>query len=192
MKGAIVYLLVIVGFIYFLIQHGEDESSRKSERDAITACQKEVIFFKMVHNRALVKKAQMLLYDENYEIVSTITKAEHMKSRIETYLSKENVDKVVQRVIKNSSKADGITIDSEKVTIKYLIVENDKHHPIKRNGKVDFFIGYLDFKFLLGEELVYESQIDYIGKTGEDIPRRIECVVNSFIALEAFSPKKKR
>ena len=183
MKGAIFYILLIVGVIYFLIGRGENESSRKTQKLSELTCQNEVHFESMVYDKTKVHRAKYLLNNKHYEIKSAISKAEFMKSRISTYLAKDGVDKVVKRVIDNLAKGTTKNLDIKKLTIEYLIVENDKHNPIKRDGKVKFFVGYLKFKFIMEGKIVYEAQTDFIGTTGEDIPRRIKCVMTSFLNL---------
>lgn len=183
MKGAIFYLLLIVGVIYFLIGRGEDESSRKAQKLSELTCQNEVHFDAMVYDKSKLHRAKYLLNSKHYEIRSAISKAEFMKSRISTYLAKDGVDKVVKRVIEKLAKGKTKNLDTKKLTIEYLIVENDKHNLIKRDEKVKFFVGYLKFKFIMDDKIVYEAQTDFIGKMGEDIPRRINCVITSFFHL---------
>ncbi|MEA3330165.1 MAG: hypothetical protein U9Q29_00530 [Campylobacterota bacterium] len=166
-----------------MIDRGADESVRKEAKDLLKSCQKEVPFSDYTHNRMLVKKAQKLLSSENYTLESNLTKSEAMKSRISNYLSKENVDKVVKRIIKKNAKAYSDYESSKKLTIKYNIVEADKHGLNKVNETKAFTQGYLDFKFSIEEDMVYEARIDFIGRNGEDIPRRIECIINSLITL---------
>lgn len=183
MKGAIVYLLIIVGAFYFLIDRGADESVRKEAKDVLKSCQKEVAFSDFTHNRMLVKRAKKLLYSENYILISNLTKSETTKSRISNYLSKENVDKVVKRVIKKNVKPNFDYESSKKLTIKYNIVEADKLGLTTVNKGIASSTGYLDFKFSIDEDMIYEARIDFIGRTGEDIPRRIECIINSILTL---------
>ncbi|MCD6433845.1 MAG: hypothetical protein J7L21_07370, partial [Sulfurimonas sp.] len=183
MKNAILYILLIIGVFYFLINRGADESVRKGAKDILKSCQKEVAFSNFTHNEMLVKKAQKLLSSENYILISTLTKSEMMKSKISNYLAKENVDKVVARIIKKNAKAYSDYESSKKLTIKYNIIEADKHGLNKVNDGKTFTQGYLDFKFSIDEKMVYEARSDFIGRNGEDIPRRIECIINSLITL---------
>ncbi len=183
MKGAIIYIALLLGAAYFLIQHGVEESKKEHEINARIACQKEVFFSEKIHDKALVKEAKNLLYSKNFTLISSIEKSRYAKSKISEYLGSNEVDMVVKRIIEEISKDKSVKISPKKLTIEYQIVENDKDNPVKRDGIINFCIGYLDFKFILDDKLVYEAQNDFIGRTGEDIPRRIKCILNSFTSL---------
>jgi len=157
-----------------MISKGADESDRKSHKLSTISCQKEVSFSDKLHDATSVKVAKELLCSGKYTAESSIIKSTHIKSRISNYLQTDTVDKVLKRVINEFKKEDPKNFNN-KLKIQYSIIENSRANRVE--------VGYLDFKFLLDDKIIYEAQIDYIGKTGEDISRRIKCVINSFISI---------
>jgi len=173
MKNSIIFITLVVGAISFLISRGADESERKSIKLTETTCQKEVHFSDKLHDWTAIKVAKELLYDEKYTIESSIVKSTHVKSRIANYIQTESADKVLKRIISEFKKEKPKSYDN-KLKIQYYIIENS------RVGSTE--VGQLEFRFLLDDALVYEARSHYIGKTGEDIPRRIKCIIKSFFA----------
>lgn len=182
MRNAIIYIIVIISFIIFMVTRGADESKRKGEKEILLSCQDEVYYFDTTKDILASQVANKLMFAGDYTLKGRIVEANY-KSQIKKYIQVETAQKGFNNIIEKFKKEGYSPSDSNKLTIQYSVVENDLSDPISRHGKVYKMVGYLDFKFLLDGVMVYEAKTDYIGRTGEDIPRRVRCVLDSFGAI---------
>ena len=182
MRNALIFIAICIGFIVFMVNRGEDESSRKAQKETLLTCQNEVYYFDYTEDMLAARVGQGLLYAGDYQLDGNIIEASY-QSQIKKYIQKESARKSIKKVIDGFKREGATGSDSNTLTIQYNIIENDKAKPIERYGKAYALIGYLDFKFLLDDKIVYEAKTDYIGRTGEDIPRRVQCILNSFSSI---------
>ena len=182
MRNAIIYILVIISFIIFMVTRGADESKRKDAKDILLSCQDEVYYFDTTKDILAAQVANKLLFAGDYLLEGKLVKST-VKSQIKKYIKEDTAQKGFKKIIDGFKKEGYSHSDSNKLTIQYAIVENDIFDPITRHGEVYKMVGHLDFKFLLDDKMVYEAKTDYIGRMGEDIPRRTRCILNSFSSI---------
>ena len=182
MKSAIIYIVVIVGFITFMVTRGADESQRKDVKDTLLLCQDEVYYFEETDDILASQVANKLMFAGDYTLKGRVVEAT-IKSQIKKYIEDDTAQKGFKKIIDKFKKEGYSPSDSNKLTIQYAVVENDQANPITRYKRAYKVVGYLDFKFLLDDKVVYEAKSDYIGRMGEDIPRRARCVLDSFGAI---------
>lgn len=182
MRNAIIYIIVIVSFITFMVTRGADESQRKEVKDTLLACQDEVYYFDETSDILAAQVANKLMFSGDYLLKGKIVKATY-KSQIQKYIKEDTAQKGFKKIIDGFKKEGYTSSDSNKLTIQYAVIENDLSDPITRYKKSYKLVGYLDFKFLLDDKVVYEAKADYIGRMGEDIPRRTRCILNSFASI---------
>ena len=182
MRNAIIYIVVIVSFITFMVTRGADESQRKDAKDTLLLCQDEVYYFDTIKDILASQVANKLLFAGDYTLEGKVVESKY-KSQIKKYIQDDMAQEGFKQIIDKFKKEGYSPSDSNKLTIQYSVIENDLSDPITRYGKVYKMVGYLDFKFLLDGKMVYEAKTDYIGRMGEDIPRRTRCVLDSFGAI---------
>ncbi len=182
MRNAIIYIILIVSFITFMVTRGADESKRKGEKEILLSCQDEVYYFDTTKDILASQVANKLLFAGDYTLEGKIVEAT-VKSQIKKYIEEETAKQGFKKIIDGFKKEGYSPSDSNTLIIKYSVVENDQSDPVTRHGEVYKMVGYLDFKFLLDDVMVYEAKTDYIGRMGEDIPRRTRCILNSFGAI---------
>ena len=182
MRNALIFIAICVGFIFFMITRGEDESSRKAQKDILLTCQDETYYFDEVKDILAAQVGGELLDAGVYELNGSIIEASY-QSQIKKYIQEESAKNAIKKIINGFKKEGATSSNSNTLSIQYSIIENDKAKPITRYNKSYTLVGYLDFKFLLDDKLVYAAKADYIGRTGEDIPRRVKCILNSFSSI---------
>jgi hypothetical protein len=165
-----------------MVTRGADESHRKSEKDILLSCQDEVYYFDTIKDILASQVANKLLFAGDYTLEGKIVEATY-KSQIKKYIQEDTARQGFKKIIDGFKKEGYKPSDSNTLTIQYTVIENDLSDPITRHGKVYKVVGYLDFKFLLDDKMVYEAKADYIGRMGEDIPRRARCILDSFGAI---------
>ena len=182
MRNAIIFIVIVVGFITFMVTRGADESQRKAQKEILLSCQDEVYYFDTTKDILESQVAGKLLRAGDYKLEGEIIPSSY-KSQIKKYIQKESADKGFKKIIDGFKKEGYTASDSNTLTIQYSIVENNVAEPITRYKKTYKLVGYLEFKFLLDGKMVYEAKSDYIGRMGEDIPRRVKCILNSFNSI---------
>jgi len=182
MKNAIIYIIFIVGFIVFMVTKGADESKRKDAKDIVLSCQDEVYYFDEIKDILASQVANKLLFARDYKLEGKVVEAKY-KSQIKKYIQDEMAQEGFKKIIDSFKKVGYSPSNSNTLTIQYNIIENDFSDPITRYKKIYKVVGYLDFKFLLDDTVVYEAKTDYIGRMGEDIPRRVRCILDSFSSI---------
>ncbi len=165
-----------------MVTRGEDESNRKAQKEILLACQDETYYFDETKDILAAQVAGDLLEAGAYKLNGSIIEASY-QSQIKKYIQEESANSAIKKIIDGFKKEGAKGSDSNTLIIQYSIIENDKAKPIVRHNKAYTLVGYLDFKFLLDDKMVYEAKADYIGRTGEDIPRRVKCILNSFSSI---------
>jgi hypothetical protein len=103
-----------------------------------------------------------------------------MKSSLFDFIDMEKLDKtlaffLLQKVQKERKV-------SELLNIEYKVYENDKEDPKKKSDNCKLFRGYVVMKFKnQNNKVVYQVQIDFMDQEGKDIPKTLECAVESFL-----------
>ena len=182
MRNAIIYIVVIASFIVFMVTRGADESQRKDVKDTLLLCQDEVYYFDTIKDILASQVANELMFAGDYTLEGKVVEAK-FKSQIKKYIQDDMAQEGFKNIIDKFKKEGYNPSDSNELTIQYSVVENDLSDPITRYKRAYKVVGYLDFKFLLDNKVVYEVKTDYIGRMGEDIPRRARCVLDSFGAI---------
>jgi hypothetical protein len=102
-----------------------------------------------------------------------------MKSQLFEYVDIKKVDQDVKDAIATYQTAH--IGNSEPVTIKYLIYENDKNDPGKKTQKSKLYAGYMKFDVVYKKKRVYAVQIDFMDMEGKDISQRVSCAIKSIM-----------
>ncbi len=152
------------------------------------ACQVKSTTFEKIHDTNDIKIAQELLISGNFIIQSEIQKSVHATSKLFDYISKDDIDDIVQTQIQKISKSK--TDKADKVLVSYYTRENDTKDPGKKTKKSKLYAGYIVFEFKLHDKTVYKIQTDFNDKQGKDIEDRISCVMASFISIDDKNSSK--
>jgi len=146
-------------------------------------CHEKTTVFERGYGTGDVIKAQNLLLSGNYKISSGIDKSIYMKSSLFDFVDMEKLNKefsffLLQKV-KNQKQA------KEILQVEYKVYENDKKDPKKKSDKSKLFRGYVVMKFInQNNKVVYQVQIDFKDAQGKDIPKTLECAVESFLTYK--------
>ncbi len=176
------FVLVILGLIGNSVytQMTKDKVPGKVKR---LDCHKKTTAFERGYGLEDIQEAQELLVHGNYRIISGIDKATYMKSSLFDFVDMEKLDKnfayfLLQKV-ENERKKDEI------VQVEYKVYENDKEDPKKKSDNCKLFRGYVVMKFKnQNNKVVYQVQIDFMDTEGKDIPKTLECAVESFLTYK--------
>ena len=183
---ALFALLLGVGYWFFL-----KESAPKSAAVKRIPCQREVVCFERTYRISELQKVIDLLKAHRYTLASRVQKSEYMPSRLFAFISKEQVDGMVNAAIGSQVPRVDENTTEGSLLIDYLIYENDKLHPGKKTEKSKWYEGYLAFSFKLEGATVYKFQIDFMDEKGADIPERVACAITSLLSLETNKDNKK-
>jgi len=117
------------------------------------------------------------VFERTYD--SRIKEAKFMETKMFKYVQLEKVDQMVKDAIAKKkqpdAKADG------KVHIDYYIYENDKADPGKKTKKSKLYAGFLRFILTYNGKKFYSVQADFMNLEGEDIPKSVECAIESLM-----------
>ena len=176
-------IVAILGFflLVLLITLGVQNHKGSSAKSARLPCHKQVVLFEKVYDPSALQSVQQALEEQNYTIESTIKKAHYMKSQLLEYVDIKKVDQDVKDAIATYQTAN--MRNSEPVTIKYLIYENDKKDPGKKTKKSKLYAGYMKFDVVYKQKRVYAVQIDFMDMEGKDISQRVGCAIKSIMTV---------
>ena len=175
-------LIAICLFFFFGYGIYDTLTQKEIKKEIRVPCQMETSTFERISNKQLINEAINLLKTNNYKIISRIELSEYMESKILNYISKEKADELL---VKTIDKYLGEEKDSvKKLIIDYYIYENDKEDKGKKSEKAKLYAGYLVFTFKLDGKQIYKIQIDYMNMDTSDIPKRMDCVIKSFLTIK--------
>ena len=176
-----IYIILAIVILYFVgndiyKQNTKTAGGGKSTR---LACHKTCKVFERVYDVELLKKAQETVRTGEYELISRIKEAKFMETKMFEYVQLKKVDQMVRDAITkrrdHDAKADG------KVAIDYYIYENDKADPGKKTKKSKLYAGFLRFVLTYDGIKFYSVQADFMSLEGADIPKSVECAIESFM-----------
>jgi hypothetical protein len=108
-----------------------------------------------------------------------------MKSNLINILTNKQADESLKKIInKYINSVNNQMTNDKKLLIDYYIYENDKEDTGKKNKDAKQYAGYLMFEFKYDNKLVYKIQTDYMDINASDIEDRMDCAINSFIAID--------
>lgn len=173
--------IIIIGLLSFLL-YGVYSKTQKSIKSKRLECQSITTTFEKIFLEAPINEAIKTLKNGNYQIISHIEYSKYMKSNLINILDKNQSDVLLKNILEKnmiSKKEDS----KEKTIIDYYIYENDKEDNGKKNNEAKSYAGYLVFEFKYENKLVYKIQTDYMNLDGNDIDKRMNCVIDSFISI---------
>jgi len=178
------YIGYVIGFVLiFIVGSSIYEHNKKSDaykKSQRLDCHKTMTSFERVYDVSKIKDAQNMLLSGNYLLSSSVQKSVYAKSKLFDFVKLEDMDKVALKTIKSYVKK--LEPSDNKLKISYYIYENDVKDPGKKTEKSKLYAGYVVFRFSnQNDELIYQSQIDFMNKQGADLPKSIECAIKSFI-----------
>lgn len=138
--------------------------------------------FERVYDKKKLNEIKKLLKSGNVTIDSWVEKAKYSKSRLFEFVKLEDMNNVTKKVLKKYQES-SVTKDEKKLKIEYYIYENDVDDPGKKTKRSKLYAGYVVFRFISDNELIYQVQVDFMDKKGLDIPNSIECAIKSFITI---------
>lgn len=146
-------------------------------------CQQEVTCFERSYAPDQLQEAVTLLQQRAYRISVSAQPSVYMKSRLFESVDTADIERVIAEAIERRiPQHEGTPAAAEEpLLIQCLIYENDKKDPGKKSKKAFLFEGYLLFSLSLGEKILYKFQIDFMEPKGADIPKRIDCLVQSIL-----------
>lgn len=169
---------LIINSIYQEIT--KDKTPGKAKR---LSCQKRVTTFERVYNLDEIKIVQNAIKNGNINFVSSIEKSIYMKSSLFEHISLVQTDKVFKQALSSYVKKE-TAIDTTAYKLSYIIYENDKLDPGKKNKKSKLYTGYVivELKNMNNKDL-YKVQIDFVDDKGADLSQSINCAVKSLMSL---------
>ena len=91
----------------------------------------------------------------------------------------QNLGSILVKTIKENKQ------ENQIVEVDYKVYENDKEDPKKKTDSCKLFRGYVVMKFKNhNNKVVYQVQIDFMDNEGKDIPKTLECAVESFVTYK--------
>lgn len=177
-----IYTILAIVILYFVgndiyKQNTKTVAGAKSTR---LACHKTCKVFERTYDAELLKKAQETVRGAGeYELTSRIQEAKFMETKMFKYVQLEKVDQMVKDAISKRKQADAKA--DGKVAIDYYIYENDKADPGKKTKKSKLYAGFLRFILTYNGKKIYSVQADFMNLEGEDIPKSVECAIESFV-----------
>jgi len=176
-----IYTILAIALLYFVgndiyKQNTKTVAGAKSTR---LACHKTSKVFERTYDNALLEKAQETVRAGEYELTSRIKEAKFMETKMFQYVQLEKVDQMVKDAIAKRKQADAKA--EGKVTIDYYIYENDKADPGKKTKKSKLYAGFLRFVLTYNGKKFYSVQADFMNLEGEDIPKSVECAIESLM-----------
>ena len=177
------YLGYVIGFaLIFIIGNSIYEYNKKMDmykKSYRLDCHKKMTSFERVYDINKIKAIQKMLLTGNYTLTSSIQKSVYAKSKLFDFVKLDKMDKITLETLKSYSKK--MEQSDSALKISYYIYENDIKDPGKKTEKSKSYAGYVVFKFKdENDELIYQSQIDFMDKKGADLPQSIECAIESF------------
>ncbi|MEA2018350.1 MAG: hypothetical protein U9N59_07870 [Campylobacterota bacterium] len=179
-------IFVVVFVIAILIMQTSDIPSKSGVPESGKAkrilCQQKMTSFERGFGDELIKKAQNQLENGNYKFSSYVEKSKYVPSKLFDFVKLSDMDEVTSNILKENVKQN--KPDDEKLRISYYIYENDVGDPGKKTKKSKLYAGYVVYKFYnTNNKLLYQSQIDFMNKQGDDIPASIQCAIESFVTF---------
>ena len=176
-----IYTIIVIALIYFVGNDIYKQNSKTGAKSTRLACHKTCKVFERVYDDTLLKKAQESIRTGEYKLTSRIQEAKFMDTQMFQYVHIEKVDQMVKDAIAKKKQADAKA--EGKVHIDYYIYENDKADPGKKTKKSKLYAGFLRFIITYNGKKLYSIQTDFMDLEGKDIPKSVECAVESFMTV---------
>ncbi len=176
------FIFVIIGFVGNSIytQMTKDTTPGKAKR---LECHQQTTVFERGYGIKEIVEAQKLLHSGNYKISFSIDKSIYMKSSLFDFVDMEKLNKEFSFFL--FQKIESQKQAKEILKVEYIVYENDKEDPKKKSDKSKLFRGYVVMKFInQNNKVVYQVQIDFKDEQGKDIPKTLECAVESFLTYK--------
>ena len=177
-----IYTILAIALLYFVGNDIYKQNTKGTATSTRIACHKTSKVFERTYDETLLKKAQETLRTGEYELTSSIKEAKHMQTQMFQYVKLEDVDKMLKTTIEKKKHADAKA--EGKVAIDYYIYENDKADPGKKTKKSKLYAGYLRFTMAYNGKKVYSVQTDFMSLEGKDIPKSVDCAIESFVTAD--------
>lgn len=178
-------LPIILLFLITFVSYGVYKQANKSVKIKRLECQSITTTFEKIFVEEPVLEAINLLKNNSYTINSSIEYSKFMKSNLINILTNKQADESLKKIInKYINSVNNQMTNDKKLLIDYYIYENDKEDTGKKNKDAKQYAGYLMFEFKYDNKLVYKIQTDYMDINASDIEERMDCVINSFIAID--------
>lgn len=158
---------------------------KKAAYNSGIPCQNEstslgkIICFDKVYDKALIKEGLDLFKKGEYSINGGIILSEYMPTKLKDAITIEQSDKMFMDSISIKQNKDAI----RRLNINYEIIENDKQNPNKKSNSKNckLYAGYVLTSFRINNKQLYRIQIDFHSLSHEEISKRIDCTIKSFI-----------
>ena len=174
-----IYTILAIALLYFIANDIYKQNTKSGATSTRIACHKTSKVFERTYDAELLKKAQKTLLSGEYALTSSIKEAKYMQTQMFQYIKLEKVDQMVKTAIEkkkeSEAKAEG------QVAIDYYIYENDKADPGKKTKKSKLYAGYLRFTVTYNGKKIYSVQTDFMSLEGKDIPKSVDCAIESFV-----------
>jgi hypothetical protein len=169
-----IYIIIIAVLAFFIGQSIYQQINKTSAKASRLECHKNSTVFEKVLKPELLSRLQNDIKNGKIKVNINIEKAKYMESKLFNFVDPQNVKKEFEDLIKKKTSMDSISSN-----VDILIYENDKNDPGKKTQKSKLYAGYLVFSFKVGNTLVYKLQIDFLDHEGKDIPKVLECALES-------------
>jgi len=174
-----IYTILAIALIYFVGNDIYKQNTKTGAKSTRLACHKKCKVFERIYDKELLIKAQETVSAGEYELTSRIKEAKFVETQMFKYVQLEKVDQMVKDAIEKRKQADAKA--EGKVAIDYYIYENDKADPGKKTKKSKLYAGFLRFILTYNGKKFYSVQADFMNLEGKDIPKSVECAIESFM-----------
>lgn len=172
----IIYTIIAFIVLFLIGQSIYQQINKTTAKAARIQCHKNSTVFEKVLKPKLLNTLQNDVKNGDISVNISIEKAKYMESKLFNYVDPINVKKQFEKLIKTTGKNNS--------SIDILIYENDKNDPGKKTPKSKLYAGYLVFSFKQNNKLTYKLQIDFHDHKGHDIPKVLQCALNSIQSIK--------
>ena len=179
-KYITVFIVVFIGYFVGNSIYNEMTKDKTPGKVKRLSCQKKVTSFERAYSNPDIKYAQSLIEHGNNQFTSSIEKAIYSDSRLFTYISLSDLDKMFSKVLSTYIKHNEQNEPLYKLS--YYVYENDRDDPGKKTAKSKLYAGYVVLEVKnMNNKSIYKVQIDFMDDKGTDISNTINCAIESFM-----------
>lgn len=181
----LVSIIMISATLVIYSKYIAPTQQKKAAMNSGVPCQNEsttlgkIVCFDKVYDKTLIKEGLELLNAGDYAINGGIILSEYMPSKLKDAINIEQSDKMFEEAVNIDQNKDAI----RRLNINYEIIENDKQNPNKKSNSKNckLYAGYVLTSFRINNKQLYRIQIDFHSLKHEEIRKRIDCTIKSFI-----------
>lgn len=181
--ATIIIMAVVISLYTHFYEELTQSQAQKAAKNSGLPCQKEVVCFDKVYDKKEISQAIELFKKGNYTLDGEFEYSQYMPTILKDKIDPKEVEQHFYNAINITPNPNMQKI----VKIYYQVVENDKQHPNKKSSKSEhckLYAGYLITTFRVNAKPVFRMQIDFNDYDINEIKKRIDCTIESFLHHE--------